>query len=256
MSAQPPAPPPASPSLIELFPHVRIDLTASLIEIDATIALDTASLTAPVFLEVALCTPGTRDHESIALTRATPSTVHAALLMLGLNPGSPGNVAARDDRLIRTPPTGDAVTITLRWTDPQGTQHSLPLADAVARLTSAPPMRKDTPERPLPPFTSVPLAPQWRFAGSSDQPAPAPTANQADDDEFTTGPAPADAAPSVYAADISGTIIALTAFGDEVLALADPVSPHADLDEPAIIATPGLLPPAGTPVVITLAPAR
>ena len=41
------------------------------------------------WLEQVACMVGTREHESLVVVEAKPSEVHAALLLLGLEPGTP-----------------------------------------------------------------------------------------------------------------------------------------------------------------------
>ena len=63
-----------------------------MVEFDATIPVDCHNPSTPnVYLELIACTPDTREHEVLAVTSAKPSHIHAALLMIGLEPGVPAS---------------------------------------------------------------------------------------------------------------------------------------------------------------------
>ena len=73
------------------FPHVRLSTDARTVEVDAYVSplihsgLDVKNY----YLEQFLCIPNTKEHESLLVTDAKPSHLHAALLLLGLEPGRP-----------------------------------------------------------------------------------------------------------------------------------------------------------------------
>lgn len=75
-------------------------------------------------LEVVVCTPDTREHEAIVMTRVRPSSVHAALLALGAEPGTPGGEVWDGKTFRLTEPSGPRVRVRLAsadrphdWTD-------------------------------------------------------------------------------------------------------------------------------------------
>ena len=72
------------------------------------------------WLEQAVCTPGTRTHESVFAILAAPSELHAALLVAGGLPGEPGAPAHLDSS--PQPPTGSHLHIAM---DHDGCQHRL-----------------------------------------------------------------------------------------------------------------------------------
>lgn len=75
-------------------------------------------------LEVVVCTPDTREHEALVMTRVRPSSVHAALLALGAEPGTPGGEVWDGETFRLTEPAGPLVRVRLApadrpndWTD-------------------------------------------------------------------------------------------------------------------------------------------
>lgn len=76
---------------------------------------------------------------------------------------------------------------------------------------------------------------EWVFAGSGFRPNPE-----------SMGPG------EFYMADYAGTIVGLTAFGDEVVAAVELRSPEIGIDPAVWRVRPGVLPPEGTPVRIVL----
>jgi hypothetical protein len=65
------------------FPHVRVDAQAREVRVECQ------SIFVEAPLEFFCVVSGTSEHESVLRTPAKPSHVHAALLMIGLEPGSP-----------------------------------------------------------------------------------------------------------------------------------------------------------------------
>ena len=68
-------------------------------------------------IEVFACAPQGKTHESVVVLDCVPSGLHAGLLALGLEPGSPAGIA--EDGSYRAP-TGDPVEVEVRWRDPSG----------------------------------------------------------------------------------------------------------------------------------------
>lgn len=200
------------------FPHIRIDLEARTIELDGRVPIVADDPQAPVvYLELIACIPNTKEHEALVVTPAKPSHVHAALLMLGLEPGSPGSFSWEGETLIAHDPEGPAVSVELIYTGDDGEQ--------VAALASEWVKNFDTGER-LPDR-------DWVFAGSQMR-------------DRGRG--------EMYDADGTGTLIGLTTFGAEVLAWPETISPDSGVEEPVWIADPKRVPPVDTPVTIRLAP--
>ncbi len=217
-AASTPAPPPVpeEPALREIFPHVRVNVATRTIEIDCEIPVvaDESDLP-PVFLETVLCIAGTKDHESLLSTRAEASHVHAALLLIGLEPGAPGSFEWEGDQIRPIPAKGGALSITLR----SGSDTMATPSDWISNARDG---------------TPFPAEITWVFAGSEFIPT--------EDGER-------------YAADDAGPIIGLATFGIETIAPNLTFSHESGVHEPVWIARRGQTPPFGSAVVVTIRPA-
>lgn len=214
---------PATPSsgMRELFPGLRIDVAQKLIEIDATVPIDAHNPRTPrVYLELFVCPPDTKEHEAVALTKVPPSQVHAALLLLGLEPGSPGKFAFEGKRLVSTPPKGPSVRVTIAH-EHNGSEVELPATDWAITTRDG--------------RTLTEFAPSERFvfAGSMFV--------KRDGREF-------------YYADMDGTLIGLTTFGGECIAWTGMHNPDSGIEEPHWIANSAAVPPFGTPIKVRIRP--
>ena len=90
--------------------HVRVDVEQGIVEFDGIVPIDCHHEDSPeVYLEVIACTKGTREHEALVMTEAQPSMVHAAMLLAGMVPGSPGAPNARGEGPIS--PSGASVRV-------------------------------------------------------------------------------------------------------------------------------------------------
>lgn len=110
-AAAEPAPADAHPDLRRLSPDhaVWIDPARRQVVVGGVVAL------AEGLIEVFACPERTKEHEAVVATRCPARLLHAGLLAIGLEPGSPVSfhpeyVAAR----------GPAVAIRVRWTDAAG----------------------------------------------------------------------------------------------------------------------------------------
>lgn len=232
--AQPPTPapvpmpeaPPPPPALRELFPLVRADIAARVIEVEGLVPIDCHNPATPdVYLELVACTPDTREHESLVMTRARPSHLHAALLAIGLKPGKPGSWKYENKKLIPIPPEGDGLALTLVYHDANGAAIECPVSDWIIKARDGSrfaPRDRDA------------AKPSWVFAGS------VMAKRQGNE---------------VYDADGAGTLVGLCTFGSEVIAWRDTISPEAMVEEPVWIADVKKVPVAGTPVIIRIRPA-
>lgn len=98
-------------------------------------------------LEFLLCKAETKEYESVLATRAEPSELHAALLMLGLRPGIPGGYVGK----AFVPPRGPKLSIDVLWTDADGKEHLAPAGQWLGQAKQA-----ETARRPE----------YWIFVGS------------------------------------------------------------------------------------------
>ena len=212
---------PAS-GLVELFPHVRIDRAAGVVEFDAYVPMVIDDPEQVVFLEAVVCTRNSKEHETLLATDARPSNIHAALLLLGAQPGEPGSwEPGEHDEIINIPPKGPAVSVEFVWTDANGAERA---DDPVSWIVS------DADGQHLPDH-------DWVFAGSRII-------------EWT--PPGKDAPVGVYDADYSGTLIGLSTFGTETLAWPVVLSPDSEVEKPVWIADAHRAPPVETKVIVRL----
>lgn len=142
LDAAPPAAtqPTTSASLVH-FPSVTIDRAAKQVRVDCE------ALSVEVPLEFFCVTNGGPEHESVLRTAAKPSHIHAGLLMLGLEPGSPMNYDAAKNAW--SPPFGPAVRVRVEYKNDRG---ELVQRDATQMLR--------------PTGKAKPVAMSWIFAGS------------------------------------------------------------------------------------------
>lgn len=93
---------------------VWIDLKRKLVVVDGKICLNKGQL------EVLACPAGTKEHEAIIALNTKARFVHAALLAVGAQPGSPVRF---DPRYI--PASGPEIEILILWKDADGTPHKV-----------------------------------------------------------------------------------------------------------------------------------
>jgi len=196
---------PTAPPTIQLG-LIAVDRVAGSVRVPGVVALREG------WLEQAVCREGTRDHESLVTVSMPPSSIHAALLLAGFQPGRPGHWRVRDDGSLElVAPTGEAVLIEVEWSDATGCVQRVPLADWIRADASA-----------------VPLS--FVFAGSVTR----------------------DRGAMPYAADRSGSVIGLVTFGDEPLANVTVMPDRADVAEPSLRAWTERMPTVGTAVTVVM----
>jgi hypothetical protein len=216
-----------APEWREAFPGVRVNVKAKAVEFDGIVPIDAHSPQAPVvYLEVVVCSPDTREHETLVVSKARPSHVHAALLLVGLKPGSSGSFKARDDGSIQpVDPTGDPVDVIFTYAAKgddgvDRTVHSRPQDWIVSARTGK---RLDV-------GTARPRTP-WLFGGS----------------RFFKRQG-----IEVYDADGAGTLIGLATFGSETVGYRHTFSPDSEVDDPEWIADAKTTPAQGTSVTVRI----
>ena len=203
---------------VEILPGVRINEALRTLEFDAVVAMDCHHPETPdVYLEMICCTPDTREHESLVVTTVPPSSIHAGLLALGGEPGSPGGWRRAGDTVVPVAPEGDRVRVWfITSTADGGRTMQTPEHWIVQRKTRQPLM------------TAMPGS-GWVFAGSRMR-------------EFR--------GREVYDADGTGQLIGLHTFGSETIAWTRVESPEASVQEPLWLANNDVVPEIGAPVTV------
>ncbi len=181
------------------LPGIVVDFEKQCVDVASTVCLEEG------FLELIACTKGSKEHESIVAIEARPMHVHTALLLLGAEPGNPAMrkpVGEGATRWIDIPPRGDSVDIYLVFKDQDGKLVEHAISDFVARADA----RLDEPggdalgedeEDDEGPEAQFPHT--FLFAGSYLR---------------QNGPGPRE-----YLSDLSGNVISISTFGDELLCL-------------------------------------
>lgn len=212
--------------LVELFPAIRVDRKARVVEVDGVVPIDVHQVDRKtgarlhVFLEVVLCPFDTKEHEALVATKARPSNIHAALLLLGLEPGKPGSWSfdEKTRTLKEIPPEGPELGVTLVWTDEQGESVEMPAAQLVERVPGGGTLETGGRET------------GWVFAGSTERERLGQTH---------------------YAADAEGTAVGLTTFGTETVAWRSVYSPEDAVSRPQWAAS-AKLPARNTKVMVRI----
>ncbi len=120
--ADAPASAPASKPAAKIL-HLRIDRAKRQVIVDAVVSVQEGAL------EFLLATAA-KDYESLLITRAAPSSLHAGLLALGLTPGKPAQWSrATGKEPVFVPPQGAMLKISVRWKGKDGAMREAPVTD-------------------------------------------------------------------------------------------------------------------------------
>lgn len=209
----------------KLFPYVRLHVQERWVEFDGFVPIDVNDPDAPhVYLEQVACgrespeIAAGKEHESLVATSAKGSHIHAALLLLGLEPGKPVTWHTNEDGSIgSTVATGPRLRVEFRWKDEQGNEHAHPPQHWICHVQTREAFAEG----------------DWVFSGSL----------------FVTRQG-----AEVYDADRSGTLIGLSSFGTEVISWPKPIHHESGIEEPVWIARNEAVPPFKTPVTVRLFP--
>ena len=123
------------------LPHIQVDVQRRQVRVECE------AVNPDMPLEFLVCQTGTKEYESLLRSSAKPSHLHLALLMIGLEPGTPVAWDEKNQRWL--PPRGPALRLTCQY-------------HVEGKLISAPVhqwMRDQKARKPAPPMTFV-------FAGS------------------------------------------------------------------------------------------
>ena len=204
---------PAAPPVLRPFDGIAVLPREPAVELEAWTCLERG------WLEQVACSRNTREHESLVVIEARPSEIHAALLLAGFEPGTPGSWSYEDEVLRFTPPTGDRVQILARYKEASGREVEEPIRTWIEDGAGARPF----PDEP------------WVFAGSTF----------ADNLEWM-GPG------EHYLADYSGSIVGLVTFGDEVIGFSRVLADQDAVQPPQWQVRRDHVPPVGTPVTLII----
>lgn len=217
--AEPPPAPADRPALDAVkLPGLAINAKERCIDVAANVCLDEGAL------ELIACTKDSKEHESIVVVAARPIHIHTALLLLGARNGNPPMRRPLNQEMTRwadIPARGDAIEVFLVVKDAAGKAIERPIGDFIKRSEDHAPPPGEAP--PKFPNTFV-------FAGSQLR-------------ENEQG-------PKDYLADLSGHVISIATFGDELLCLPDIHS--QDNGALAWRVDPTHLPKPGTAVTLRL----
>ena len=185
------------------------------IEIDpvsGTIAFDGHVNMNEGLIEVIICTPWGKTHESLFVADVRPMLLHAACLLLGLRHGrNPAWLLPEDDPELadlRAEPVGEMLDVTVRWDDEKGT-HEAPAGRFLMDESTSRTLEQQA---------------AWVFVGSYIDPA------------------------GVYAADPVGSMV--TNFHDFSTVI-DLALDRGRLDD-FMVANKAAMPAPGTPVRVTI----
>ncbi len=203
---------------VTLAPGLRVHRALGAIEIDGEVPIDTRDpARTRIYLEWLVCTPDTREHEVLVVTRVKPSLIHAAALALGWQPGKPGAWDWKGEQIRAIEPTGERLSAYIRT--PDAPSPGVPIEEWITDANTGLTLRKTQPTT------------GFVFAGSH---------------LITVG------GEQVYQADREGGVVGLTCFSNETIAYAAMFNPDSGVQEPVWIANTALVPPQGTAVIVTL----
>lgn len=214
-----------------MLPGIWVNRTQRTLDFEGTVAIDAHNPKTPiVYLEWIVCAPDTKEHESLVVTKLKPSHLHAALLLLGVESGSPGAWKWEGTTLSSIPPRGGPLQILVQ-----------PL----------------TPDRlPDPAHTPAPIT-EWIVGKPKAQDQPKTLSEHWPTDTFLFAGSTLIDDPkglSPYKADLEGGHIGLTTFGHEVIVWSRMFNPDSGVESPYWIANASKVPPFGTPVRIYISP--
>ena len=202
----------------QLSPGLRVNVARGAVEFDGVVPIDAHQERTPlVFLEWLVCTPDTKEHESLVMTKVKPSLIHAALLSIGLEPGKPGSWDWSGKQIVAHAPTGPRVEVRVRRRDVTEGQD---IAAWVVNFRSSRTLREERREQ------------GFVFSGSNI---------------IERG------GRAWYQADGDGGVVGLTCFGSELLSWSDMFNPDSGVQEPVWIANAALVPPVGCEVSVLIA---
>ena len=207
------------------------------VDLEGTICLEKG------LLELIACTKGSKEHESIVALSARAMHIHMGLLLLGANNGHPAMrkpVDEKKTRWVNVPPRGDSIDVFLVMANKDGKLIEKPISDFIVRSSG----RVDEVDG------TVIVAPdQTEKRGGKEETSLPHTFIFAGSHLRDNGPGPRQ-----YLADLSGNVISIASFGDELLCLPF----HQTQENSALMwqGKPGTLPKVGTKITLRLRPRK
>lgn len=204
-----------------IFPHISIDAKDRRVDVEAVVCLEEG------FLELIACGKDSKEHESVIMVEAKPSHIHAALLLIGAQAGNPAMRKPLDEegtRWAHLPPRGQPVKISLVFTKEGEKPVERPISDFIAPSDDPTGLREATGGEDKFPDTFL-------FTGSHFH-------GEGEDRK--------------YIADMSGHVISIATFGDEVFSLSE--IHGQDNSSLSWQIKPDSLPQLGTKVILRLRP--
>ncbi len=209
--------------------NIRIDAKNHWVEFDAKVCLRDAPM-----LESLVCTPMTREHESILVSESKPSQIHLALLLLGLEPGAPRSirwVGPEKDQPVAVPAKGPEVELffifktKVKTGEPGAEKEVEKEVEMPANewLIDAKTKKESVNDR-------------WLFTGSRMI------------KDINGG--------MTYMADGEGNIASLVHFGDEVLAPHSKKTKENNSEGEDLICNTPKIPEVGTPIKVRIKPVK
>lgn len=220
--------PPADVGNLEKLklPGLTLHTEVRHIDVDATVCLDSG------YLELIACTKNSKEHESIIAVNAKAAHIHAALLLLRANPGSPAMMRRTEDgKWLDIIASGSEVDVFLVFKDDKGEMNEHPISKFIQRAKAEEDYIPNAAARNAEDNGRFPTH-TFLFAGS----------------QIYKG----DDGKARYLSDESGNVISLSSFGDELLCL-----PGKHSQDNAALSweiDPEHLPPVGTNVILRLKP--
>jgi hypothetical protein len=214
------APPATAP--VGRFPHVEVNVQNKQVRIEC----EALHCEAP--LEFFCVVNGTNEHESVLRTRAKPSHLHTALLMLGLQPGEPVRFSEAANKWF--PPHGPPLSISVEFKDKAGQTVTMPAYK----------LMRDVKTRKSMPATT------WIFAGSRVMPDGVYAADVTGyvvsivNFDLTVIDVPELASNANETLEWEANLDALPPLGSPVTMIIEPVDKRAPATAPAMTPTTGL----------------
>jgi len=204
-----------------IFPQITINAEDRYVDVASVVCL------AEGYLELVACGKDSKEHESLIMVEAKPSHIHAALLLIGTQAGNPAMRKQLDEegtRWAHLPPRGQPVKVSLVFTKEGEETVERPISDFMAPTKDESGLQEEGAAKEKFPDTMLFTGSQFHGEGEARQ----------------------------YIGDLSGHVISIATFGDEVLSLSDV---HAqDNGSLAWQIKPDTLPELGTKVTLRLRP--